>query len=276
MIKAVLIILATLLISGYFFVQWANRPENVAALLKAREEEKKQAVANSNQAEEVKRQQRLATAVGHWKENEIQKKTDADLQLEIDETFQDNHFEYLDDRKTSAARISNNKLIYSATVYKKTASETILALSKKEYENFVGEMEMEIAGDAISLGILFNYSEYRKKTFFSPMDTWKADRVSSRLQSSLLTVNDEEENENLVSLKDALTFKSIPKQTVRIEKKGKHLKVTVNGELKFDKKVDRYSSPKGKIGIYTATSNSTDWNQSVIGTVKSFKVWTWP
>jgi hypothetical protein len=256
-------------------VQWANKPENVEALLKAREQEKKQAIADSIKAEEVKKEQRLAAAVSAWKDVEVQKKTEADLQLEIDETFQNNRFEYLEVQKTSTIKTVDNKLIYSTTVYKKTASETILSLSKKEFENFVAEMEIEISGDELGIGIVFNYQEVHKKTLFGMMETWNADRISSSLQSTSLTVNNEDKTENLVTLKEVLTLKSIPKQRIRLEKKGKQLKVRVNGKIIFDKAVDQYSYPKGKVGIYTATSNSTDWNQSVIGTIKSFKVWTW-
>lgn len=275
MFKAILIILATLLILGYFFVQWANKPENVEALLKAREQEKKQAIADSIKAEEVKKEQRLAAAVGAWKDVEIQKKTEADLHLEIDETFQNNRFKYLEVQKTSTTKTVDNNLIYSTTVYKKTTAETILALSKKEFENFVAEMEIEISGDELGVGIVFNYKEVHKKTLFGMMETWNADRISSSLQSASLTINNEDETENLVTLKEVLTLKSIPKQTIRLEKKGKQLKVSVNGKIIFDKAVDQYSYPKGKVGIYTATSNSTNWNQSVIGTIKNFKVWTW-
>ena len=275
MFKAILIILATLLILGYFFVQWANKPENVEALLKAREQEKKQAIADSIKAEEDKKQQRLDKAVGAWKDVEVQKKNEADLQLVIDEKFKDNHLKDIELQKSPMIKMSDNTLIYSTTVYKKTTSETILALSKKEFENFVAEMETEIAGDELGVGIVFNYKEVRKKTLFGTMETWNSDRVSSSLQNVSLTVNNEDETENLVTLKEVLTFKSIPKQKVRLEKKGKQLKVSVNGKIIFDKAVNQYSYSKGKVGIYIATSNSTDWNQSVIGTIKSFKVWTW-
>lgn len=275
MFKAILIILATLLILGYFFVQWANKPENVEALLKVREQEKKQAIADSIKAVEDKKQQRLEAAAGAWKDVEVQKKTEADLQLVIDEKFKENHLNDMELQKSPMIKMSHNILIYSTTVYKKTTSETILALSKKEFENFVAEMETEIAGDELGVGIVFNYKEVYKKTLFGTMETWNSDRVSSSLQSASLTVNNEDETENLVTLKEVLTFKSIPKQKVRLEKKGKQLKVSVNGKIIFDKAIDKYSYPKGKVGIYTATSNSTDWNQSVIGTIKSFKVWTW-
>ena len=275
MFKAILIILATLLVLGYFFMQWANKPENVEALLKAREQEKKQAIADSIKAEKDKEQQRLDKAVDAWKDVEVQKKNEADLQLVIDETFQNNRLEDMDMQKTSTTKITDKELIYSTTVYKKTTSETILALSKKEFENFVAEMETEIAGDELGVGIVFNYKKVRKKTLFGTMETWNSDRVSSSMQSVSLTVNNEDETENLVTLKEVLTFKSIPKQKVRLEKKGKQLKVSVNGKIIFDKAVNQYSYSKGKVGIYTATSNSTNWNQSVIGTIKSFKVWTW-
>lgn len=220
MFKAILIILATLLILGYFFVQWANKPENVEALLKAREQKKKQAIADSIKAVEDKKQQRLEAAAGAWKDVEVQKKTEADLQLVIDETFQNNRLEDMDMQKTSTAKIADKKLVYSKTVFKKTTSETILALSKKEFENFAAEMETEIAGDELGVGIVFNYQDVRKKTLFGMMDTWNSDRLSSSLQSASLTVNNEDETENLVTLKEVLTFKSIPKQKVRLEKRG--------------------------------------------------------
>ena len=40
MLRILLIIILFVIIAGYFFVQWANKPENVAALLQQRAEEK--------------------------------------------------------------------------------------------------------------------------------------------------------------------------------------------------------------------------------------------
>ncbi|WP_428658066.1 hypothetical protein [Runella sp.] len=275
MLKTIGVALVVFVFLGYFFVQWANKPENVDALLKAREEEKKQAVKDSIKAEADKKQHHLEEVIAAQKEAEIQHKTAADLKLVIDETFKNNRLDYLQPAENSLATTKDNRLVFAATAYKKNSVDYILALTKNDYDNFVAELDMELWGDELSVGVVFNYAEGQEKTIFGKIDTWKADRLSSSLQGVRLSVNDEEDRERLTTLKEELTFKSIQKQKVRLEKKGKHLKVSVNGQVKFDKKIEKYSNSKGKMGIYAAVSNSGNWNKSVIGHVKSFKVWTW-
>ena len=275
MLKIAFAVLVMVIAAGFLFVQWANRPENVDALLKAREQKKIQAKADSLQAEIAEKQKQAEEASAFRKEQEVQRKTEADLKLVVEETFKGNLVEYLDLPKNARGKLEDNSLVFSAIAYRKASTEYILALTKQEYDHFAAEMEMEIWGDELTIGILFNYKEGRQKTLIGEMDTWKADRIGSGLQRVRLKLNKDDEQKSLVSLKEELTFKSIPKQKIRLEKKGKRLKVSVNGQVKFDKTVEEYSALNGKVGIYAAVSNSSDWNGSVLANIKSFKVWTW-
>ncbi len=275
MLKIAFVVLVIFIAAGFMFVQWANRPENVDALLKAREQKKIQAKADSLQAEIAEKQKKAEEASAFRREEEVQRKTEADLKLVVDETFKGNVLKYLDLSKNAGGKLEDNSLVFSAITYRKTSTEHILALTKQEYDHFAAEMEMEIWGDELIVGIVFNYKEGRTKSLIGELDTWKADRIGSGLQRVRLRLNNDDEQKSLVSLKEALTFKSIPKQKIRLEKKGKHLKMSVNGQVKFDKTVKEYSALNGKMGVYVAVTNSSDWNGSVLANIKSFKVWTW-
>lgn len=274
MLKITLIVLAVLLILGYFFVQWANSPENVDALLKKRDDDRKQATTDNIKAVANQKQQQAEAQKAAQREAEVQQKTEADLTLSINETFANNRYEQLEDQQVQWAKFKDKTLTFNNLVYKKTSYGYVLALSREEYDHFVAEIELDISGDEIRAGLLFNHQKTGKKDF-TGFEYWAADYVYSGLQYLTTNINRDTDNERLVSLKEMLTFKSLSKQKLRIEKKGKHLKISINGQPIVNKTVEQYSYPKGKIGIYIYTSNSSDWNESVACTIKHFKVWKW-
>ena len=273
--KTIFIVIAAFLILGYFFVRWANKPENVEALLKQREADRRQAVADSLKTIAGTKKVERETAAAHAKNIEAMAKTDDDLQLVVDENFLNNQFHQLTKGETISAKLKDNTLIYSTTVYKKSSRNDVCALTKDEYQNFVAEMDIIIAGDEIGMGIVFNYNENHKKTMLGRMTGWNGDYVYSGLPRITTTVGAATETERLVSLQEAMTFKSIPNQKLRIEKKGNRLRVSVNGQMKVNRSIAKFTHNKGRIGILATTTNSGDWNESVIGTVKNFKLWTW-
>ncbi|MFN8357614.1 MAG: hypothetical protein U0Y10_24360 [Spirosomataceae bacterium] len=274
MLKIILIALAVFLVLGYFFVQWANRPDNVEALLKKREEDRKQAVADSLKAIQQKKQQEAEAQVAAQHEAEIQRKTETDLRLWIDETFANNRLMMLEDQQANSVKLKDNALTFSTLVYKKSSYGYAIALSKEEVDNFVAEAEVEISGDELSMGIVFNHHKTGKKDFAGHEYT-AGDYVYSGLQYLNVNLDGDASNKRLISLKEMLTFKSVPKQLIRVEKKGKHLTVSINGQKMWEDQNATYSAAKGKIGLYIRTANSGDWNESVIGTFKRFRVWKW-
>ena len=259
--KTFLIIFLILLTLGYMFVQWANKPKNVEALLKQRKTDSLNAVLASKKVEKTKPNPQIPEDEGDSK---------ASSDLIIDENFANNRFQSLKKHPESSAKIKDNTLVFSTLVQQKKSYSDILALTDGEYVDFITEMEIELAGDAISLGIAFNFKESMKKTIFGEMKTWSSDAVYSGLQYMASELGGKIENERLV--KRTEVFKSIPKQKLQIEKNDNRLKISINGQLVQDRLITKITHPKGKIGILAELSNSDSYPQSVIGTIKNFKV----
>lgn len=275
MLKISLSILLVLIIAGYFFIQWANQPKNVEALLKARIEAQRKAHLNRLQAikNEKRNQQQLQQIAN--REAFIQQKTDNDLYLSINETFENHQFNSLIDSKASNTKIEKNQLVFSTIAYKKSSSSYVLGLTKQAFDNFVAEMDIELGGSKIDLGIVFNYQTQTKKTMIGEFESWSGDQITTSGQILRTYLNGKSDYEKLVSIKEELTFTSIQKQRLKIKKKDNHLTISVNERIIIDKPTASYRSPMGKIGIIATVSNSTDWNDNVVGIIKNLKIWTW-
>ncbi|MCA0233412.1 MAG: hypothetical protein LCH91_23300 [Bacteroidetes bacterium] len=275
MLRIILVIILFLVIAGYFFVQWANKPENVAALLQQRAEEKKQAHLDSVQAiENIQREQQQKREAAK-KDAEFQLKSDKEVTLVVHETFANQHMNVLMDTQSTGTKLKDNELKFSTLVYKKSSSTYLLALTKTDYENFIAELDLELAGDHLDLGLVFNYEAKLKKTMIGEFESWSGDQITTSLQTLRTYLKTTADYKKLITFKEGLTFKSITKQRLRIVKKGKHLTISVNDQVKIDNQSAEFLRAKGKIGLVASTTNSSDWNESVIGTVKSLKIWTW-
>ncbi len=259
--KVFLILIIVLFALGYMFVQWANKPENVEALLKQRK-------ADSLNAELASKKVNKTKPNPQTPEDEGDSKVSSGLI--VDENFANNRFQSLKKYPESTAEIKDNTLIFSTLVQQKKSYSNILALTDGEYVDFVAEMEIELAGDIIGLGIAFNFKESMKKTIFGEMKTWNSDAVYSGLQYMASELGGSIENERLVKFTEV--FKSITKQKLRIEKNNNRLKISINGQLVQDRLIEKMTYPKGKIGILVRANNSSSYPQSVIGTIKNFKV----
>ncbi|MBB3837974.1 hypothetical protein FHS57_001971 [Runella defluvii] len=275
MLKILLSILLVLIIAGYFFIQWANQPKNVEALLKARIEAQRKAHLDSLQAIKNKKENQQELQQTIRKDAFNQQKTDNDLHLSINETFENHQFNNLIDSKASTTKIEKNQLVFSTIAYKKSSSSYVLGLTKQVFDNFVAEMDIELGGSKIDLGIVFNYQSQTKKTMIGELESWSGDQITTSGQILRTYLNGKSDYEKLVSIKEELTFKSIQKQRLKIRKKGNHLTISVNERIIINKPTANYRSPMGKIGIIATVSNSTDWNDNVVGIIKNLKIWTW-
>lgn len=261
MYKFLFILIGVLLVLGYFFVQWANKPENVEALLKQRKTDSLNAELASKKVNKTKPNPQIQKDEGDSK---------ASSGLIVDEDFANNRFRSLKKYPESTAEIKDNALVFSTLVQQKKSYSNILALTDGEYVDFMAEMEIELAGDIIGLGIAFNFKESMKKTIFGEMKTWNSDAVYSGLQYMASELGGSIENERLVKFTEI--FKSITKQKLRIEKNDNRLKISINDQLVQDRLIEKTTHPKGKIGILVRANNSSSYPQSVIGTIKNFKV----
>lgn len=156
MYKFLLILIGVLLVLGYFFVQWANKPENVEALLKQRKTDSLNAELASKKVNKTKPNPQIQKDEGDSK---------VSSGLIIDEDFANNRFRSLKKYSESTAEIKDNALVFSTLVQQKKSYSNILALTDGEYVDFMAEMEVELAGDIIGLGIAFNFKESMKKRF---------------------------------------------------------------------------------------------------------------
>lgn len=246
-------IIGVFLIGAYFFVQWANRPENVAATLKQYEEDKLRKAEQDSLA-------KLALQA----EAAIQQKTEADLQLVFEENFQNNAMgSEMEDFKLKKVSFKDNKLtFYDGLVLPTKRVKYVLGISKGNVENFVAELQFENReGCRIATGIIFNVDAKPDGSFSGNCAT-----VGEYAETYIGGT----ERESLGDLEDSKQF------TVRFQKKGKLFTITVNNKLVLTHKVEEYLRPDGKIGLFVDYyNNSKDFNRSAKVTITKFKVWKW-
>lgn len=258
--KIILAVIAVIIVGvlafGFLFVQWANQPENVAALQKRREQEAAQKVEDEKKrAEDAKRQVEID------QETEAKK---ANLKLVIDENFADNRFEFLDYKfqNSSQFKFKDNQFNYYVFSTRNSNPTNHFIFSKEDFADFAAEMEFDIHGYEAVAGIFWDAQPNGDR---NPTVYKNAYSSASDLD---LEVGDAEESFNLGSF-----FESVTTQKLRVERFANRLKVSVNGKVLFDKVVKDVG--QGKVGIFLRNrgGNKDDSSSSIDIDVKSFKVW---
>lgn len=228
------------LISGYLFVNWANQPENVKAVLDQREKEAAQKI------EDRKRQ------AEHDQQLAVKR---AGLKLVIDETFDDNRLLSLDAEsiKTQGFKLEDSHFKYTTLVTKGQNAYAFPVLSRESFEDFAAEIELDVWGDQAFVGLCWSSdSGVLQSAYSSPS------RFYTELDSS-----------DSFALGGLLA--SVNSQKIRVERFGSWMSASVNGEVYFEGLVEK--APRCKVGIYVAHGGGGEYPRSVSVIVKSFKVW---
>lgn len=250
------VIIIGLLVLGFLFVRWANSPEQVAALKKAREREAAQKIENEKtRTEDAKKQIELD------KESEAKK---ANLKLVIDENFANNRFEFLDYKfqNSSQFKFESNQFSYYVFSTRGSSPNNHFIFSKEDCTDFAAEMDFRIHGYEAIAGIFWDAQPNGDR---DPTSYQAAYSSASGLD---VNAGDTEESFNLGSF-----FESVTEQKLRVERFSNRLKVSVNGKVLFDKIVKDIG--QGKVGIFLRNrgSNKNDSSSSINIDVKRFKVW---
>lgn len=244
-IAAVIIIVLAL---GFLFVQWANKPENVAEFKRIKEAE------TTKKIEDEKRKVEL--------EKEIEAKK-ANLKLVIDEKFANNRFEFLDYKfsESSPFKFENNEFHYSVFSTRNSNQTNYFIFSKEDFGDFAAEMDFTIHGYEARTGIFWDAQPNGER---NPNSYQVAYSSASGLD---VEAGDDGDSYNLGSF-----FESLTTQKLRVERFGKNLKVRVNDKVLFDKNIA--NAGQGKVGIFLRNrgGNKND-SGSINIDIKSFKVW---
>ena len=252
--KILAIIIVTVFAFGFLFVQWANKPENVEALKKKRamevtkklENEKAQAIIRSEKA------------IAH-KEIEAKKAT---MKLVIDEHFADNRFEQLDFHygHINYFKLGENEFNFSGMLTKGQHAQDYFIRSKDDFGDFTAETQLGIWGGEAFAGIFWAANDNGDN---NPLAYQAAYSSPNKLYV-------EAGNDKSFSLGGLISSEN--NQLLRVERFGKHIKVSVNGRTLFDEQVE--SAQRGRVGIIVGhrggIRNSV---QSISIGIKSFKVW---
>ena len=258
MSKIIILLLVIVVIVALVFLRWANKIENVESQLKKYEKQREQTITDS-----IKNTTDKNTII------EFDDKTNADLSMDFDETFINNHYQFLQPIVTTTPIIKNHEILIDTWVYKNTVTETPFAITKNEYENFMVDMEMQINGNGLFIGVIFNYVANEKP------NSWNADRICSNPYGVEMTINNHDESKRMSSLSDNLKGKGNFTQIIKLVNKNKQLKLFINDVLVCNKTVELYSNQKGKIGLYMLKQNNRDFDEHAVATIKYFKVSTW-
>ena len=237
-----------ILILGFLFVRWANQPEQVAELKRTREAEA------TKKAEDEKKRVEL--------EKEIAAKK-ANLKLAIDENFANNRFEFLDYKfaKSSLFKLKENKLNFSIFSVINSNPTNYFIFSKEDFGDFAAEMDFDIHGYYSRAGIFWDAQPNGDR---NPAVFRTAYSSASGLE---VEAGDDSEDFSLGSFLESVTT-----QKLRVERFGKSLKVSVNGEVLFDKIIE--NAGQGKVGIFLRNDGgSKSSSDSITVDIKSFKVW---
>jgi len=236
------------LILVFLFVRWANQPEQVAELKRTREAEA------TKKAEDDKKRAAMEKEVAAKKAN---------LKLVIDENFANNRFEFLDYKfdKLSLFKFEENQFHFSIFSIRNSNPTNYFIFSKEDFGDFAAEMDFDIHGYYSRAGIFWDAQPNgdRDPTVFQT-----AYSAASGLD---VEVGDDSESFNLGSFAESVTT-----QKLRVERLGKSLKVSVNGEVLFDKTIE--NTGQGKVGIFLRNRGGSKSNSdSINADIKSFKVW---
>ncbi|GAB3955282.1 hypothetical protein GCM10028805_42410 [Spirosoma harenae] len=243
-----------ILVFGYLFVQWANKPENVEALKRKRAMDAARKVEDKEtQAALVREQAILHDEIEHEKSG---------MKLVIDEDFARKGFEKLDFNYPTVRyfNFETNKLDFSGTVYRSQNPQEYFITSTEDFNDFIAEIQIGIWGDIAYAGICWDVKPagnlnpaYYQAAYSSPNHLYvKAyDKERFGLGGFISSENN---------------------QLLRVERFGKRLKVCVNGRILFDKSVE--SGRKGKIGIIVGHRGGIHPDgQSISVGINHFKVW---
>ncbi len=251
-IKIILAILAVIIIGAailvFLFVRWANQPEQVAELKRRREAE-----ATKKVDDEKKR-----AAI----EKEVEAKR-ANLRLVIDENFANKRFEFLDYKfdKSSQFTFEENKFSFSLFSIRNSNPANYFIFSKEDFGDFAAEMDFDIHGYYSRAGI-----------FWDAQPNGDRDPTAYKTAYSSASGLDVEAGDASESFNLGSFSKSVTTQKLRVERLGKSLKVSVNGEVLFDKIIENAGT--GKVGIFLRNrGGSKDSSDSITVDIKSFKVW---
>jgi len=243
------VVIVAVLILGYLFVQWANQPEQVAALQKNRETETAQKIEDEKKRAEL--------------DKKIEAKK-ANLKLVIDESFANNRFEFLDYKfdESSQFKFEKNQFHYSVFSTRNSNPTNYFIFSKEDFGDFAAEMDFDVHGYDARAGIFWDAQPNGDR---DPTEYKSAYSSASGLD---VEAGDAKESFNLGSF-----FESVTTQKLRVEKFGTNLKVSVNDKVLFDKNIE--NAGQGKVGIFLRNrgGNRKDSSQSISVGIKNFKVW---
>ena len=252
--KILAITILSVLVLGFLFVQWANKPENVDALLKKRKMEAIQ--KKENEANEA-----VAHKEKALRQKEIETKK-ANTKLAIDENFANSRFERLDfkDSNITYFKFGKNEFEFSGMVFKGQNAQDYFMSSKDDFGDFIAETQLGIWGSDAYAGIFWDAKA-------------NGDRNPVQYQAAYSSPNTlyveagEKERFDLGGV-----ISSENNQLLRVERFGKNVKVSVNGRILFDEQVE--SAGNGKVGLFIGHRGGIRNNvQSISIGIKSFKVW---
>ncbi len=258
MSKIIILLLVIIVIVALMFLRWANKPENVASQQKKYEKQKEQTITDS-----IKKLNDKNNFL------ELDVRENLDLTVDFNEIFNNNQYQFLQPIITTTPIIKNHEILIDTWVYKNTVTETPFAITKNEYENFSVDMKMQINGNGLFIGVIFNYVANEKP------NSWNADRICSNPYGVEITINNHDESKRMSSLSDNLKGKGNFTQIIKLVKKNKQLKLFINDVLVCNKIVEHYSNQIGKIGLYMLKQNNRDFDEHAVATIKYFKVSTW-
>lgn len=252
--KILAIAFVSVLVLGFLFVQWANKPENVDAL------KKKRAMEATQKLEEEKVQAEIRTekAIVH-KEIETKKAT---MKVTIDEHFANNRFEQLDFHydHINYFKFGKNEFNFSGMVAKGQNAQDYFIISKDDFGDFTAETQLGIWGGDAYAGIFWAAKNNGDK---NPKEYQAAYSSPNKLYV-------EAGNEESFSLGGLISSEN--NQLLRVERFGKNVKVSVNGRVLFDEQVE--SAERGRVGIFVGHRGGIrNTVQSISIGIKSFKVW---
>lgn len=252
--KILAITILSVLVLGFLFVQWANKPENVEALKKKREMEAIQKTENEEKEAKARVEHALI-------QKEIESKK-VSMKLVIDENFANNQFERLDFKSGHIGyfKLEKNELNFSGMLTKGQNAQDYFITSKDDFDDFIAEMQIGIWGENAFAGVFWDAKP-------------NGDRNPEQYQAAYSSPNTlyvEAGDKERFSLGGLISSEN--NQLLRVERFGKNVKVSVNGRTLFDEQVE--STNSGKVGIFIGHRGGTrNTVQSISIGIKHFRVW---
>ncbi|WP_460967970.1 hypothetical protein [Spirosoma migulaei] len=252
--KILAITILSILVLGFLFVQWANKPEQVEALTRKRKMEAIQKMENEKKE--------VQTRIDHALiQKEIESKK-ANMTLAINENFANNRFERLDFKydHIDYFKLEKKELNFSGMLAKGQNAQDYFMSSQDDFDDFIAETQIGIWGENAYAGIFWDAKPNNDKN----PEQYQAAYASP---TTLYVEAGDTERFSLGGL-----ISSENNQLLRVERFGKNVKVSVNGRTLFDEQV--VSTNSGKVGIFIGHRGGTrNMVQSISIGIKYFKVW---